>query len=100
PHYPPHPLFPYTTLFRSVPTSLCASESRACYSTVRTRSPGSQRTQSAPTNAPCALRLIEILEIDASEDTTLYFAAMLQKIDQAVDRKSTRLNSSHEWISY
>src|SRR5207247_6194186 len=48
----------------------------------------------------------KVFEIIASERPTLFFAvptayaALLQVPDAERDRKSTRLNSSHEWISY
>src|SRR5207247_2752061 len=78
---PPTPTpFPYTTLFRS-----CGDPSRApvCapdrWGRVRLKRP------------MIANRLARLLD-------TLYYAAAAGR--DSLDRKSTRLNSSHEWISY
>src|SRR3712207_7129109 len=76
-------LFPYTTLFRSVPAGrpLIAPARRAAYEVVR-----------------------RVFEDDAYADRALRSAAEgLDERDRALaqrDRKSTRLNSSHANISY
>src|SRR5438105_8507029 len=72
-------LFPYTTLFRSIRSAV--------------RPPERQRLrQSAVLRPPPPPRL----ESDGCAD-----AARLRHFPAVVaDRKSTRLNSSHEWISY
>src|SRR2546426_7134557 len=76
-------LFPYTTLFRSVG----ALPGRIIHALQRceTRNP--------------LLMLDEVEEMgaDVRGDPT---AALLEVLDQAQDRKSTRLNSSHLVISY
>src|SRR2546427_2987563 len=64
-------LFPYTTLFRSVPL------------------PGRDTT------LPLSLR--QPLVVDARDDHGL---SRLELVSWRVDRKSTRLNSSHSQISY
>src|SRR5438105_12811095 len=71
-------LFPYTTLFRSfVPTVL---------------------------GERVALRLFgRLLELDQLGFEPRVLAGFRELLDQRtglLDRKSTRLNSSHEWISY
>src|SRR5438309_5372762 len=64
-------LFPYTTLFRSVATSISAARSRDCAS---------------PT-------LVRICCVSTNPD-------WVTQLGNTTDRKSTRLNSSHSSISY
>src|SRR2546430_11271356 len=66
-------LFPYTTLFRSVPA---AQQTFGTGSTVYVRAAGD------PT------RMFNLLREE------------VRQVDSGVDRKSTRLNSSHSQISY
>src|SRR2546430_6008089 len=72
-------LFPYTTLFRSTITRPLEEAVNSV--------PGLQKV----TSTSASPRLV----IDVSADMIL----TLQRVD-AVDRKSTRLNSSHSQISY
>src|SRR5258708_30365495 len=77
-------LFPYTTLFRS-PSSLRPRRSRPDSSTVpdsRRRGPGSRNLVRGGTSAP-------------SEELS-----RPAELRRTRDRKSTRLNSSHQIISY
>src|SRR5438105_12775281 len=74
-------LFPYTTLFRSpanTPLSRSNIESRDL--PMKNKSPLPLRASTLPAHS-------------ASESRN-------HRLGSAVDRKSTRLNSSHEWISY
>src|SRR5207247_10828715 len=94
-HPPPlSTLFPYTTLFRSVLRLLA-------------------RVRGVLGDPSGALEAAERLRaVDPGLDESHYLAALslaeLGRGDQATaaealylrDRKSTRLNSSHEWISY
>src|SRR5438105_14442158 len=77
---PSSTLFPYTTLFRS--SSDAKSESRMRHLFIQflpsLREPGSRKA---------------ISEALALHPTVI-------TLSDLVDRKSTRLNSSHEWISY
>src|SRR5207247_7846176 len=76
------PLFPYTTLFRSL----------GAHGVVRQRSRQLGRGER-----------VELLEADEGHVLGVLLLAALQKVEveqHAQDRKSTRLNSSHEWISY
>src|SRR5947209_14599388 len=72
-------LFPYTTLFRSSPSGV-----RAIRQLMRNVS----RT-SVPWSEPWRLRT-----------RTVFICAALETLRQRLDRKSTRLNSSHANISY
>src|SRR5207247_6944403 len=83
------PLFPYTTLFRS-PGPLSqpplASRARSVASVGKARGGGSDGS-----NQPTAT---------ASSPATGVACGSTSKPHRLPDRKSTRLNSSHEWISY
>src|SRR5207247_11372034 len=74
---PPRPtLFPYTTLFRS----------------------RQRRGGPPPEEAACDLGGPGQLQQDAVDGRLL--DRQRAGLQEAADRKSTRLNSSHEWISY
>src|SRR4051812_49515039 len=84
---PKSTLFPYTTLFRS---PLCA------------RSP-SESTFGFPSlsaNVPAATPLIETITFGTPFESVPASSALSARIVPCVDRKSTRLNSSHMSISY
>src|SRR5258708_29878602 len=78
-------LFPYTTLFRSRVVSLKQVESLA---TIDADSQG--------VRVRAMVSLEDLLDHPASED----YPAVRQAIRAIADRKSTRLNSSHQIISY
>src|SRR5207247_2685270 len=89
---PPPPLFPYTTLFRSL-------------------HPRPPRVRIERDDAVHVLGIIdddcdvatlagEAGAAAASDDRRTVTAADAHGRDDVIDRKSTRLNSSHEWISY
>src|SRR3712207_8307305 len=74
-------LFPYTTLFRS--------------------NKAVKPTEKHPLLIDRYLR--DAIEVDAdaiSDGTTVVVAGIMEHIEEAGDRKSTRLNSSHANISY
>src|SRR5256885_2472986 len=71
-------LFPYTTLFRSIPRFLDSARNDKAQQATR------------PLFADLAIY----------HDESPHSAAMNMAIDEALDRKSTRLNSSHLVISY
>src|SRR5258708_15063480 len=73
-------LFPYTTLFRSVISRLADSQDGAAHEQLRKAS-GEAREERG-----------EAPDGDADRDHGL--------ADATIDRKSTRLNSSHQIISY
>src|SRR5207247_6290276 len=82
-------LFPYTTLFRSV---------IGCF-------PNAPRSRAHIHNVRIALHHSEIIDAPAHgrganlpEFQALEFIGGIRLVGR--DRKSTRLNSSHEWISY
>src|SRR5439155_19562681 len=97
-HPPRHTLFPYTTLFRSAPLGHPASARRRTLSAASLnpaqtcRAPASDQ---APTRARAA-------PSEASRETmkALTFKRYGKSPEIGLDRKSTRLNSSHVAISY
>src|SRR2546430_7097239 len=76
-------LFPYTTLFRSLATKAAAQE-RAVY---------------VVSSDKDMLQLVNdrVLVLNPPKDNLVCDAA---KVEEILDRKSTRLNSSHSQISY
>src|SRR5207247_4743515 len=88
-------LLPYTTLFRSAPTwgNFLASISIAMvtYTGIETISNLSEEAKDPGRNVPLATWWVIV--------AVLFVSAFLPTIGVR-DRKSTRLNSSHEWISY
>src|SRR2546428_6094135 len=78
-------LFPYTTLFRS-------GDDCAPQGSFATRAPGKRDQQWNP-----RLELVQPLHCDGRLGR---HAAGLSVVVVPVDRKSTRLNSSHDQISY
>src|SRR5207247_3963402 len=93
----PQPL-PYTTLFRSVLVEDPESHARS--------SPALRRPaiEQALQHHPPLLRLRPEAPSGQSavdhERVTVHEARLITGQPQRRDRKSTRLNSSHEWISY
>src|SRR3712207_8106703 len=84
-------LFPYTTLFRSHPLQPAPADSQpdARYREERQERQQPQRIGTGP-NEGC----------HAAPLATRRFVALRMTGQSAVDRKSTRLNSSHANISY
>src|SRR5437762_1284676 len=92
---PLSPLFPYTTLFRSVAASLCTALMAAWI----WYGPGALRRRQARTNDwPSAISARSQSERSWSASRTNEPSAALRAAPR--DRKSTRLNSSHRCISY
>src|SRR5207249_6079773 len=94
PHAPSPPLFPYTTLFRSLTMNERVTVKRSIYPQANLKSLGATLRD-----------LIERGKIDRSllvQEVTLGSAwfASRQVTAHALDRKSTRLNSSHVSIAY
>src|SRR5207247_9124108 len=92
---PCSPLFPYTTLFRSVSWRVLAWAGVAMIVMVSWMT------------APLGLRRLQFFRVRQVEiigirflDADQVLAALRLSPTASVDRKSTRLNSSHEWISY
>src|SRR5207247_5860483 len=96
---PPLPLFPYTTPFRS-PLVTATADSKGNF---RIEPPKEQQIVDlrvdAAGYAPEAIRLQSDDEIGAIILTRAESKSGTVKAD-GKDRKSTRLNSSHEWTSY
>src|SRR5207247_6265649 len=88
---PRSPPFPYTTLFRSW-------RSRASLSVAPART--ASRISSAARRAAVAPLIQQPLERRGRHRDFPFGHAAREECDAARDRKSTRLNSSHEWISY
>src|SRR5207247_11161420 len=94
------PLFPYTTLFRS--DHGLAEVDHPIHDAPRERGgdarPGqieARLLELHPGVAPAHLEIVELLEAQVA-----LLVELLAALDLAPgDRKSTRLNSSHEWIS-
>src|SRR5438105_4521506 len=96
PRPPPSTLFPYTTLFRSTPTGATSAPSgRPASSPTRTPS----GPASPPSSTPARRARITSRTSRVSSSTSPA-PACLPSSTSPTDRKSTRLNSSHEWISY
>src|SRR3989449_7486247 len=73
-------LFPYTTLFRSIARGIAVGEERV------------RALDHVPREALWRLSAPEMFSRDGLRDTA--------PLDDFLDRKSTRLNSSHGYISY
>src|SRR4051812_49995416 len=94
---PTPPLFPYTTLFRSGPTERLAAHNRAGWLVVD--------IEVACGEAQRSLRLQDRLPVSGEHRAGQgVWASGVDEVKNrrvvAVDRKSTRLNSSHMSISY
>src|SRR3712207_7499829 len=76
-------LFPYTTLFRSVWSTLLEAD-------VKTAGAAPQHSEG----------LIDLLSQSATGELVILFKEAGAQTRVSVDRKSTRLNSSHANISY
>src|SRR5207247_11139106 len=96
---PPSPstLFPYTTLFRSLRLGPLRCESHSGMSDLRRESVPRNRRSRAMQQAS-AHRSPDRLIWSPSESYHIPHRTLLRAASE--DRKSTRLNSSHEWISY
>src|SRR2546427_5167781 len=81
-------LFPYTTLFRSIPANALFSSDQIAV-TIEQR-----------TTRPCIPKVE--LAVPQFDDCYRYLAVPLAGSEdlRSIDRKSTRLNSSHSQISY
>src|SRR5205085_10655488 len=99
-HTPTTPLLPYTTLFRSesVPAAaVCVLEPQPLFN------PFKLKTTARRANGGFVLDGAKALVPRAADSELLIAAAELANQGPAlflVDRKSTRLNSSHSQISY
>src|SRR5438105_12033450 len=91
PRPPTSPLFPYTTLFRSVVVLATAVRE------VRTAVEAIKRGAYDYITKPFDVEDIELLVRRALDKRALEREVLYLR---STDRKSTRLNSSHEWISY
>src|SRR5207247_9600200 len=94
---PPSPPFPYTTLFRSC-THHVAVVRRIVIVVAA-------HQQHHPSNPGLHLRRLLGVRLQQQSGTTDHVLGRLvprrvRRRDDLQDRKSTRLNSSHEWISY
>src|SRR5206468_8202755 len=92
PAHPRSTLFPYTTLFRSAFGHLSEAEQdvldeRLAVERVK------QRLARFDVEEQLRLRRVKLVAIEAEDVADV-------KTRQALDRKSTRLNSSHDQISY
>src|SRR2546430_7653720 len=81
-------LFPYTTLFRSRREDLC-QEATEILRFLQMAPPSDQvQVQDATHSSP------------VFQHQTVQMQALLDALEKELDRKSTRLNSSHSQISY
>src|SRR5204862_2119695 len=96
-HPPTSTLFPYTTLFRSAGEDLALGHAVAAadFRIIGKRRNGRLRVREG---APLSKGLAEDLRVADIADALALFEQV--EIPIAVDRKSTRLNSSHVEISY
>src|SRR5207247_7414646 len=92
--HPTSPPFPYTTLFRS--------EEGPYRSTERRVSARSAPLSATELEAAIKNRKAVQTPFDQTQGAmyTIKRDSALRNLDAIQDRKSTRLNSSHEWISY
>src|SRR5207247_11212597 len=90
------PLFPYTKLFRSSPSMSTGSQSRCRVHILMKRPvPGSWTWDAVSINHPGGIIVgfgHAIVISDRVDE--------MNSMEGMLDRKSTRLNSSHEWSSY
>src|SRR5438105_6919785 len=93
---PPSTLFPYTTLFRSIHAGFVKFELDAPrHQTIERHVDRNPEVQHQIGTDREAVQLSDPLAVDAAGRVTGE-----RRVRVAIDRKSTRLNSSHEWISY
>src|SRR5207244_10422080 len=87
---PSPPLLPYTTLFRSAfaPPAVTASAIAAAIASHHARSIAASAASSCTRSGASTERMQISLELG------------MRSVDAPLDRKSTRLNSSHQIISY
>src|SRR5206468_11647375 len=94
---PASSLFPYTTLFRSGAYRCYASPEELAAMREKARSEGRAKLYDGrwrdrdPSEAPSGVKSVVRLKAPLTGETA---------IEDQVDRKSTRLNSSHDQISY
>src|SRR5206468_12068942 len=93
---PPPPLFPYTTLFRSPPCSYVGHPLTEQIGQLRPNADEQKRRDDPP---PVLLVLPGSRRSEIRHHMTT-FGVTLSRLQAAGDRKSTRLNSSHDQISY
>src|SRR5687768_18122056 len=89
---PPPPrstLFPYTTLFRSTPAGGTFSWA-----------PGGQTTSAVTVNPLISTTYTVTYTVNGCVATSTATVTPLPTVTNTSDRKSTRLNSSHGYISY
>src|SRR5438105_5470435 len=89
-HPPSTTLFPYTTLFRSKSKTVVVVASTEA---AGIGSPADPPDIAALTGGTSAV-------VDEKHAAIVVRAPLQDVSGDTVDRKSTRLNSSHEWISY
>src|SRR5206468_5804281 len=97
PPHPTSPLFPYTTLFRSLGFSRNDPLARSS----STRGPGYRRLALSSPRDRCDVTGAAAVDHDAAGFRLVLNARQTSPRENGVaDRKSTRLNSSHDQISY
>src|SRR5207247_8540130 len=87
-------LFPYTTLFRS--PSMRAIHEASCLRTPEEAAGWRGKTPAAPAPPPAS----GLIPLEPFSNGEIPQDSIEEVIMRRGDRKSTRLNSSHEWISY
>src|SRR5206468_12812554 len=95
PPSPRSPLFPYTTLFRS------RARAMTCVSADRGSEPPTSRWPASPTfgHPQPGLRPVEPTCLIVPQGPVVRYRDV-PAVPSRLDRKSTRLNSSHDQISY
>src|SRR2546429_1524825 len=83
-------LFPYTTLFRSAQLLTACWQAERQAPNITVLNSDSWREQAAPTH--------DLVVVGPVRDGKI--TSVLRSLDPATDRKSTRLNSSHGYISH
>src|SRR5207247_5457510 len=95
---PPSPLFPYTTLFRSFALLLPLMSLAANYSVKTAAVDGVEAVQL--TDAAHKTEVTVVPAVGNMAYRMMVNGKNALWVPYERDRKSTRLNSSHEWISY
>src|SRR5207248_7917704 len=97
PLLPPSPPFPYTTLFRS---SLLAQRRAEVRREPRRHRVRDERDRPLGRAEDVLVRAVTLHVVRGVRVDVVVLEVELERIDRLLDRKSTRLNSSHRTISY
>src|SRR5205085_12647408 len=92
-------LFPYTTLFRSERVVLAGIELQRCRRQEQ-EAPGPRRQRLRHLVGAWPAQMVRLVDDDQIPAGLGGLACLVLRTGEPLDRKSTRLNSSHSQISY